>query len=50
MRFGFVRPGNVAHAIASHLLTLEQFASEVMPALPEAAATERASIRTGERP
>jgi pyrroline-5-carboxylate reductase len=50
MRVGFIRPGNMAQAIASHLPTLQQFASEVVPALREAAAAERARSRTGERP
>jgi pyrroline-5-carboxylate reductase len=51
MRFGFIRPGNMAQAIASHLLTIQQSASEVIPALPEtAAAAERRQSRTGERP
>jgi pyrroline-5-carboxylate reductase len=51
MRFGFISPGNMAQAIASHFLTLQQFASEVVPALPEtAAAAERGRSRTGERP
>ena len=50
MRFGFIRPGNLAGAIASHLPTLQQFASEVIPALRETSAAERGPSRTGERP
>jgi len=50
MRFRFIRPGNMAQAIASHLSTLQQFASEVIPALREAAAAERGRRRSGERP
>jgi hypothetical protein len=50
MRFGFIRPGNLARAIASHLPTLQQFASEVIPALRETSAAERGLSRTGERP
>jgi hypothetical protein len=48
MRVGFIRPRN--QGIVSHLLTLQQFPSEVIPALPEAAAAERGRSRTGERP
>jgi hypothetical protein len=40
MRFGFIRPGNMAQAIAS----------ELVPELREAAAAERGRSRTGERP
>ena len=36
--------------IASHLPNLQQFAGEIIPALPEAAAAERGRSRTGERP
>ena len=50
MRLRFIRPGNVAQAITSHLPTLQQFASEVIPALREASAAERGRHRTGERP
>jgi len=50
MRVRFIRPGNMAQAIASHLPTLQQFASEVIPALREAAAAERGRRRSGERP
>jgi hypothetical protein len=45
MRFGFIRPGNMAQAIASQL---QPVASELVPALREAA--ERGRSRTGERP
>jgi hypothetical protein len=47
MRFGFIRPGNMAQAIASQL---QPVASELVPALREAAAAERGRRRTGERP
>jgi len=50
MRVRFIRPGNMAQAINSHLPTLQQFASEVIPALREAAAAERGRRRSGERP
>ena len=46
MRVGFIRPGNVARPTASHL---KQFASDLAPTLPEAAAAGRRSSRTGER-
>ena len=46
MHVRFIRPGSVAEA--SHLPNLQQFAGEVIPALPEAA--ERGRSRTGERP
>jgi hypothetical protein len=49
MRFRFIRPDNMAQAIASHLPTLQQFASEVVPALQEAAAAEWDRRRFGER-
>jgi hypothetical protein len=39
----------MAQAIASHPPTLQQFASEVIPARREAAAAERGRTRTGER-
>jgi len=48
MRVGFVRPRKLG--IASHLLTLQQFASEVILALPAVAGAESGSGRTGERP
>ncbi len=48
MRVGFIRPRK--QGIASHLLTLQQFASEVILAPPEAAGAERGRSRTGERP
>jgi hypothetical protein len=48
MRVRLTRPGNTAQAITSHLPTLQQFGSEVIPALP-AAAAERGRSRTGER-
>ena len=47
MPFRFIRPGNMAQAIASQL---QPVASELVPALREAAAAERARSRTGERP
>jgi hypothetical protein len=47
MRFGFIRPGSMAQAIASQL---QPVASELVPALREAAAAERGRSRTGERP
>jgi hypothetical protein len=50
MRDRFIGPGNLAQAIASHLPTLQQFASEVIPALGETAAAERGRSRSGERP
>jgi hypothetical protein len=50
MRVRFIRPGNMAQAIASHLPTLQQFASEVVPALWETAAADLGRSRTGERP
>jgi hypothetical protein len=36
MRVRLIRPGNMAQAIASHLPTLQKFASEVVPTLREA--------------
>ena len=48
MRVGFIRPRK--QGVASHLLTLQQFASEVIPPRPEAGAAERGRNRTGERP
>jgi hypothetical protein len=50
MRIRFIRPGDMAQAIASHPPTLQQFASEVIPALREPAAAERGRNTTGERP
>jgi len=50
MRVSFIRPGNMAQAIASHLPTLQQFAREVIPALRETAAAERGGSTTGKRP
>jgi hypothetical protein len=47
MRFGFIRPGNMAQAITSQL---QPVASELVAALREAAAEERGRSRTGERP
>jgi hypothetical protein len=49
MRFGFIRPGHIAHAIATHRPNLQQFASEAVPALREAA-PERGPSGIGERP
>ena len=50
MRVRLIRPGNVAQAMTSHLPTLQQFASDVIPAPREAAAVERGHRRSGERP
>jgi hypothetical protein len=47
MRVRFIRPGNMAQAITSQL---QPVASELIAALPEAAAAERDRSRTGERP
>jgi hypothetical protein len=47
MRFGFIRPGNMAQAIASHGPPV---ASEVVSALRETSAAARGRSRTGERP
>ena len=47
MRFRFIRPGNMAQAIAS---PLQPVASELVPALREAAAVARGHRRTGESP
>jgi hypothetical protein len=49
MRFRFIRPGNMAQAITSHLPTLQPVASELVPALRETTALERGRSRTGER-
>jgi hypothetical protein len=50
MRVRLITPGNKAQAIASHLPTLQKFASEVASALRETAAVERGHRRTGESP
>ena len=50
MRVRFIRPGNMAQAIISHLPTLQQFAGEVVSALRETAAADRCGRTTGERP
>jgi hypothetical protein len=50
MRVRFISPANMAQAIASRPPTRQQFASEVIPALREAAAVERGRSRTGKRP
>ena len=47
MRVRFIRPGDLAQAIASQL---QPVASELVPAPREAAAAERDHIRSGERP
>jgi hypothetical protein len=49
LRFSFVRPDKVARAITSHLSTVQQFASEVVRALQEAAGAEWDRTRFGER-
>jgi hypothetical protein len=46
MRFVFIRPGNMAQAIASQL---QPVASELVPAPRETSAVERGRSRTGER-
>jgi hypothetical protein len=46
MRFGFIKSGNMAQAIASQL---QPVASELVLALREATAVERGRSRTGER-
>jgi hypothetical protein len=46
MRFGFIRPGNMAQAIASQL---QPFAGLIVSA-PRETAAERGRHRTGERP
>jgi hypothetical protein len=46
MPFRFIRPGNMAQAIASHL---QPVASELIPALRQTTAVERGRSRTGER-
>jgi hypothetical protein len=46
MRFRFIRPGNMAQAIACQL---QPVASELIPALRETTAAERGRSRTGER-
>lgn len=50
MRVRLTRPGNMAQAIASHLPTLQKFASEVVPALREAGSRRAGHRRTGESP
>jgi len=50
MRVRFIRPRNMTQAMTSHLPTLQQFASELVPAPREAAAAERGGRRSGERP
>jgi hypothetical protein len=50
MRVRLIRLGNVAQAMTSHLLALQQFASDVIPAPRGAAAVERGHRRSGERP
>ena len=47
MRFVFIRPGNMAQAIASQF---QPVASELVPAPRETSAEERGRSRTGERP
>jgi hypothetical protein len=47
MRFGFIRPGNIARAIAGQP---QPVASEFVPALRAPASAERGRIKTGERP
>jgi hypothetical protein len=49
MRVRFTGPGNMAQATTSHVQTLQPVASEVVPALREAAAPERDRRRFGER-
>ena len=46
MPFRFIRPGNMAQAIASQL---QPVASELIPALRQTTAVERGRSRTGER-
>jgi hypothetical protein len=48
LRFRFIRSGNMAQAINSHVQTLQPVASELIPAQPEAAAAERDRRRFGE--
>jgi hypothetical protein len=50
MRVRLIRPGTMAQAIASRHPTLRKFASEVVPALRDAAAVKRGHRRTGESP
>ncbi len=50
MCVGFISPGDVAQAIASHLPALQQLASEAVTALPETAAVKRGRSRIGQRP
>jgi len=49
MRDRFIRPGNMAQAIASDPPTLQPFAREVVPALRETSAAARGGSRTAER-
>ena len=49
MRFRFIRSGNMAQAITSHLPALQPLAGELVPALRETTAVERGRSRTGER-
>jgi len=46
MRFVFIRPGNMAQAIASQI---QPVASELVPAPRETSAVERGRSSTGER-
>jgi hypothetical protein len=50
MHVSFVRPGNMAQAIAGRLPTLQQFAGEVVSAPRETAAADRGGRTTGQRP
>jgi hypothetical protein len=50
LRVRFIGPGNMAQAITSHVPTIQEFASEVIPALRETSAAERGRRRFGERP
>ena len=49
MRFGFIRPGNMAQAITHRLPAPKQFARDVIPALQAAGSVERDRRRFGER-
>jgi hypothetical protein len=49
MRVRFISPDDMARAIASHLPTLQPFASELVPALRETTTVERGRSRAGER-
>ena len=46
MRFRFIRPGNLAQAIAS---PLQPVANELIPALRDTSTVERDRSRSGER-